>query len=165
MGALLRYNYGTHRAGATRLFSGLPPFVNVLYEDSGAFKVATVLADGDSTLQVEAPHGKRAKIKSKDVLLRFPEPGALELLAQAEAMAGGIEADFLRPCAFGRGGSRNSGETAFGADVFLPQGQGAISGRATRDAAGGACRHRKEETTARTGFRLGKRARARRVSG
>src|SRR5882724_3789611 len=74
MGALLRYNYGTHRAGATRLFSGLPPFVNVLYEDSGAFKVATVLADSDSTLQVEAPHGKRAKIKSKDVLLRFPEP-------------------------------------------------------------------------------------------
>src|SRR5258708_12442593 len=73
MGALLRYNYGTHRAGATRLFSGLPPFVNVLYEDSGAFKVATVLADSDSTLQVEAPHGKRAKIKSKDVLLaRLP---------------------------------------------------------------------------------------------
>src|SRR5882762_9596068 len=98
MGALLRYNYGTHRAGATRLFSGLPPFVNVLYEDSGAFKVATVLADSDSTLQVEAPHGKRAKIKSKDVLLRFPEPGALELLAQAEAMAGGIEADFLWQC-------------------------------------------------------------------
>src|SRR5258706_2914647 len=98
MGALLRYNYGTHRAGATRLFSGLPPFVNVLYEDSGAFKVATVLADSDSTLQVEAPHGKRAKIKSKDVLLRFPEPGALELLAQAEAMGGGIEADFLWQC-------------------------------------------------------------------
>src|SRR6266853_1386929 len=98
MGALLRYNYGTHRAGATRLFSGLPPFVNVLYEDSGAFKVATVLADSDSTLQVEAPHGKRAKIKSKDVLLRFPEPGALELLAQAEALAGGIEADFLWQC-------------------------------------------------------------------
>jgi len=95
---LLRYNYGTHRAGATRLFSGLPPFVNVLYEDSGAFKVATVLADSDSTLQVEAPHGKRAKIKSKDVLLRFPEPGALELLAQAEALAGGIEADFLWQC-------------------------------------------------------------------
>jgi len=56
--------------------------VNVLYEDSGAFKVATVLADSDSTLQVEAPHASEAKIKSKDVLLRFPEPGALELLAQ-----------------------------------------------------------------------------------
>jgi exoribonuclease-2 len=72
--------------------------VNVLYEDSGAFKVGTVLADSDSTLQVEAPHGKRAKIKSKDVLLRFPEPGAVELLAQAEALAVGIDADFLWQC-------------------------------------------------------------------
>ena len=72
--------------------------MNVLYEDSGAFKVATVLADSDSTLQVEAPHGKRAKIKSKDVLLRFPEPGAMELLAQADAIAGGIDADFLWQC-------------------------------------------------------------------
>jgi exoribonuclease-2 len=72
--------------------------VNVLYEDSGAFKVATVLVDSDNTLQVEAPHGKRAKIKSKDVLLRFPEPGAGELLAQAEALAVGIDADFLWQC-------------------------------------------------------------------
>ena len=72
--------------------------MNVLYEDSGTFKVATVLADGDSTLQVEAPHGKRAKIKSKDVLLRFPEPAPAELLAQAEALAGGIDTDFLWQC-------------------------------------------------------------------
>jgi len=72
--------------------------VNVLYEDSGALKVATVLADSDNALQVEAPHGKRAKIKSKDVLLRFPEPSAADLLAQAEALAGGIDADFLWQC-------------------------------------------------------------------
>ena len=72
--------------------------MNVLYEDSGAFKVATVLVDRDNTLQVEAPHGKRAKIKSKDVLLRFPEPGAGELLVQAEALAVGIDADFLWQC-------------------------------------------------------------------
>jgi len=72
--------------------------VNVLYEDSGTFKVATVLADSENSLQVEAPHGKRTKIKSKDVLLRFSEPGAVELLAQAEAMAGGLDADFLWEC-------------------------------------------------------------------
>src|SRR5258708_24372698 len=97
---MLRYNYRTHRAGATRLLPVWLHLVNVLYEDSGAFKVATVLADSDSTLQVEAPHGKRAKIKSKDVLLRFPEPAALSLLAQAAPLAGGIEPDFLwRRCA------------------------------------------------------------------
>ena len=72
--------------------------MNVLYEDSGAFKVATVLAESESFVQVEAPHGKRSKIKSKDVLLRFTEPGAAELLPQAEAMAGGVDANFLWEC-------------------------------------------------------------------
>src|SRR5256886_13845128 len=92
---MLRYNYRTHRAAATRLLPVWLHRVNVLYEESGAFKVATVLADSDNTLQVEASHGKRAKIKSKDVLLRFPEPSAAELLAQAEALAGGVAPDFL----------------------------------------------------------------------
>ena len=95
---MLRYNYRTHRTGATRLLPVWLHLVNVLYEDSGAFKVATVLADSDNALQVEAPHGKRAKIKSKDVLLRFPEPSAADLLAQAESLAGGIDADFLWQC-------------------------------------------------------------------
>jgi exoribonuclease-2 len=72
--------------------------VNVLYEDSGAFKVGTVLTETEATVQVEAPHGKRTKIKSKDVLLRFAEPGAAELLTQAEAMAGGVDANFLWEC-------------------------------------------------------------------
>jgi len=75
--------------------------VNVLYEDDGTFKVATVLVDGENSLQVQAPHGKRAKIKVKDVLLRFPEPGAADLLAQAETLAGGIETDFLWECCGG----------------------------------------------------------------
>jgi exoribonuclease II len=79
-------------------FSALVPSVNVLYEDSGTFKVATVLAEGEHSVQVEAPHGKRTKIKSKDVLLRFSEPGAAELLPQAEAMAGGLDAGFLWEC-------------------------------------------------------------------
>jgi exoribonuclease-2 len=74
------------------------PFVNVLYEDSGTFKVATVLTEGENSLQVEAPHGRRAKIKSKDVLLRFAEPSAVELLVQAEARAAAVDADFLWEC-------------------------------------------------------------------
>ncbi|HEY6240436.1 MAG TPA: ribonuclease catalytic domain-containing protein [Burkholderiales bacterium] len=57
-----------------------------------------MLADGDTSLQVEAPHGKRAKIKAKDVLLRFQEPGAVQFLAQAEELARGIETDFLWQC-------------------------------------------------------------------
>jgi exoribonuclease-2 len=72
--------------------------VNVLYEESGAFKVGTVLAETEASVQVEAPHGKRTKIKSKDVLLRFAEPGAAELLTRAEAMAGDVDASFLWEC-------------------------------------------------------------------
>lgn len=72
--------------------------MNVLYEDSGTFKVATVLAESDTSIQVEAPHGKRTKIKSKDILLRFAEPNVGELLAQAEAMALGLDTDFLWEC-------------------------------------------------------------------
>jgi exoribonuclease II len=72
--------------------------VNVLYEDSGSFKVATVLTEGETSVQVEAPHGKRSKIKTKDVLLRFTEPGAADLLAQAEAMAGSVDESFLWEC-------------------------------------------------------------------
>ncbi len=83
---------------ATRFTSRFTPFVNVLYEDNGAFKVATVVADGEQALQIEAPHGKRAKIKARDVLLRYQQPAAAELLAQAEAMAGGIDTDFLWQC-------------------------------------------------------------------
>ena len=49
--------------------------MNVFYEEEGALKVGAVLADNVTSLQVEAPHGKRSKIKSANVLLRFGEPG------------------------------------------------------------------------------------------
>ena len=51
----------------------------VLFEEDGGFKAATILSDNDASLQVETTTGKRAKIKSANVLLRFkePAPGAL----------------------------------------------------------------------------------------
>jgi len=72
--------------------------VNVLYEEDGSFKAGTVLADGDTSLQIEAPHGKRAKIKAKDVLIRFDDPSAAEVLAQAERLARDVDLDFLWQC-------------------------------------------------------------------
>jgi exoribonuclease-2 len=94
--ATVECNYCIHQAGAKR--RSRAHFMNVLYEDNGTFKAATVLSDGESSLHVEAPHGKRTKIKAKDVLLRFPEPGAPELLAQADALAEGIDTGFLWEC-------------------------------------------------------------------
>jgi hypothetical protein len=55
-------------------FAGYNPTMHVLFEEDGAFKAATVLADNDASLQVETASGKRAKIKSANVLLRFKEP-------------------------------------------------------------------------------------------
>ncbi len=72
--------------------------MNVLYEENGAFKVGTVLADNETSLQVEALHGKRAKVKAAAVLLRFAQPPAAELLPGAEAIASGIDTDFLWQC-------------------------------------------------------------------
>ena len=71
----------------------------VLFEEDGAFKTATVLTDNDASLQVESATGKRSKIKSANVLLRFKEPAPGDLLAQAEVAAGSIEAEFLWECA------------------------------------------------------------------
>ncbi len=69
--------------------------MNVLYEDNGTFKVGSVLAEHDASLQVEAPHGKRSKVKSAHVLLRFGAPGPGDFLEHAEAAAGDIDVDFL----------------------------------------------------------------------
>ena len=48
--------------------------MHVFFEDDGAFKAGTVLADNDTSLQVEAASGKRLKIKAANVLLRFADP-------------------------------------------------------------------------------------------
>ena len=54
--------------------------MNVFYEEEGTFKVGAVLADNTTSLQVEAPHGKRAKITAASVLLRFDSPSTSKLL-------------------------------------------------------------------------------------
>ena len=69
--------------------------MNVLFEEDGAFKTGTIVADNDSSLQVDTASGKRVKLKAANVLLRFAAPGAGELLAQAEAQAAEIDTEFL----------------------------------------------------------------------
>ena len=69
--------------------------MNVLFEEDGAFRAGTVLADNNTSLQVELPTGKRSKVKAANVLLRFEAPAAAELMAQAEAGAQDIDTDFL----------------------------------------------------------------------
>src|SRR6266700_1338208 len=169
---MLRYNYRTHRAGATRLLPVWLHLVNVLYEDSGAFKVATVLADSDNALQVEGraiavscAQRSGSSRASRGAGGRNRRGFSVAMLRRGGIRVRRPRARVLRPRAFSRGGSRYSGEAALGADVLLPEGQGALSGCAAGDPACGACWHRKEETTASADFSLGRAARARRVSG
>ena len=72
---------------------------NLLFEEDGAFKVGTIMADAGASLQVEHASGRRVKIKSAQVMLRFDKPAPAELLASAQRLAQGIDLDFLWQCA------------------------------------------------------------------
>jgi exoribonuclease-2 len=72
--------------------------MNVFYEDEGSFKVGAVLADHDTSLQVEAPHGKRSKIKASAILFRFDAAGLGEIMGAAQKIAEAMDADFLWQC-------------------------------------------------------------------
>jgi exoribonuclease II len=68
--------------------------MNVFFEEDGGFKVGRVMSDTGASLQVEAVSGKRSKVKSSAVVLRFDT--ALEaFLPAAESAAAAIEPDFL----------------------------------------------------------------------
>ncbi|MBV1775703.1 RNB domain-containing ribonuclease [Burkholderiaceae bacterium DAT-1] len=69
--------------------------MNVLYEEDGSFKVGSIMSETDASLQVESVSGKRSKIKSANVMLRFDRPALGELLPQAQALADDLDPDFL----------------------------------------------------------------------
>ena len=69
--------------------------MHVFFEDDGQLKAGTVLADNDSSLQVEAATGKRLKIKAAAVLLRYTEPSPSALIADAQKLARELDPNFL----------------------------------------------------------------------
>ncbi len=72
--------------------------MNVFYEEEGTFKVGSILADNTTSLQVEAPHGRRAKIKAASVLLRFDTPSLSEFMDLAIKTAEDLDPNFLWEC-------------------------------------------------------------------
>jgi exoribonuclease-2 len=72
--------------------------MHVLFEEQGEFKLGTVLADNDTSLQVETASGKRAKVKASNVLLRFDAPGLIGFMPAAQAAADEMDLDFLWQC-------------------------------------------------------------------
>ena len=69
--------------------------MHAFFEDDGALKAGTILADNDSSLQIEAATGKRLKVKADKVLLRFTAPGPQTLLDKAAQLAAELDPDFL----------------------------------------------------------------------
>jgi exoribonuclease-2 len=71
--------------------------MNVLYEEEGNFRIGAILADNDTSLQVQAPHGKRSKVKASNVLFRFSEALA-GFMESAQRTAVDMDLNFLWEC-------------------------------------------------------------------
>jgi hypothetical protein len=66
-----------------------------LFEDAGRFHAGRVMTDAESSMQVELDSGKRVKVKSANVLLRFEQPAPAELMARAQQLA--LDTSMRRP--------------------------------------------------------------------
>ena len=64
-----------------------------LFDDAGKFHAGRVMSEADASVQVELDSGKRVKVKSANVMLRFDKPAPAELMARAQALAGEIDLD------------------------------------------------------------------------
>jgi exoribonuclease II len=64
-----------------------------LFDDAGKFFAGRVMSEADTSAQIELDSGKRVKVKTANVLLKFDKPPPLELLAQAQLLAQDIELD------------------------------------------------------------------------
>ncbi len=73
--------------------------MNVVFEEDGSFKAASVLSDGEASLQVELAGGRRIKVKATNVVLRFEQPGVSVLMDEAEKLRTQIDLPFLWECA------------------------------------------------------------------
>jgi exoribonuclease-2 len=64
-----------------------------LFDDAGRFHAGRILSEADTSLQIELDSGKRVKVKSANVMLRFDKPAPAELMARAQALATEIDLD------------------------------------------------------------------------
>src|SRR5579859_5056213 len=81
--------------------------MNVFFEEDGIFKAGILLADNNTSLQVENQHGKRTKVKEAAVLIRFDHIPLSQFMADAQKISDDIDPAFLWEC---------SGESEFGFD-------------------------------------------------
>lgn len=64
-----------------------------LFDDAGKFLAGRVMSETDSSMQVELDSGKRVKVKTANVMLRFAQPQPADLLGRARSLADEIDLD------------------------------------------------------------------------
>ena len=64
-----------------------------LFDDAGKFHAGRVMSESDASMQVEMESGKRVKVKTANVLLKFDQPAPAELMSRAQALAADIDLD------------------------------------------------------------------------
>ena len=64
-----------------------------LFDDAGKFLAGRVMSEADSSMQIELESGKRVKVKSANVLLKFDKPAPAELIAEGQRLAQEIDLD------------------------------------------------------------------------
>ncbi|MDD2932536.1 MAG: RNB domain-containing ribonuclease [Methylotenera sp.] len=82
--------------------------MNVFFEEDGNFKVASVMTESQGSMQIESAGGKRSKIKTSNVLMRFEAP-LTGFMEAANLEAETLDLDFLWECC---------GEPEFGFEAF-----------------------------------------------
>jgi exoribonuclease II len=70
-----------------------PPVTYALFDDAGKFLAGRVMSEAESSVQIELESGKRVKVKSAHVLLRFDKPAPAELIGSAQVLAADIDLD------------------------------------------------------------------------
>ena len=66
-----------------------------LFEDAGKFHAGRILSQAEASAQIELDSGKRVKAKTAQILLTFEQPAPAQLLAQATALSGEVDAQLL----------------------------------------------------------------------
>ena len=65
----------------------------VLFDDGGKFLTGREMSQMDASSQVELESGRRLKVKSTNILLRFDAPAPAELMTQVQALSEEIDLD------------------------------------------------------------------------
>ncbi|MDP1766925.1 MAG: RNB domain-containing ribonuclease [Methylotenera sp.] len=71
--------------------------MNVFFEEDGSFKVASIMTESQGSMQIESASGKRSKVKTSNVLMRF-ETSLAGFLEAANGEAETLDVDFLWEC-------------------------------------------------------------------